>query len=72
MQKYNQIDTQESFKRGPRAFLIILFFHYIADSSLQLNRQHQTTPSIIIVPTTYKILFVDLKSRIDHVTGGFH
>ena len=23
MQKYNQIDTQESFKRGPRAFFVV-------------------------------------------------
>ena len=31
MKKYNQINTQESFKRGPRAFFIILFFHYRAE-----------------------------------------
>ena len=31
MKKHNQIDTQESFKRGPIEFFIILCFHYRAE-----------------------------------------
>ena len=46
MQKYNQIDPQESFKRGPRAFFIILCFHYKADNSFNNNCPYYLLNSI--------------------------
>ena len=38
MQKYNKIDTQESFKRGPRPFLLYYAFITEQRDSLQLDQ----------------------------------